>query len=878
MRLKPGDCVSSGRYRYTVVRQVGEGGMSAIYLCQCSAPANSPDAGHWVLKEMTVSYRDRKDQENAVALFLREAQLLQQLKHKNLPRVLEQFILDRSGHQVVAGEHMGQDQASLRYYTVMEFVEGEDLGKMLLRNPQGFPEAKAVAWAIEIATVLYYLHIQKPPIIFRDLKPSNIMISRGQVKLIDFGIARRFDAFKKKDTVRIGSPGYAPPEQYSGQTNARSDIYALGVTLHQLLTGRDPSETQTPFKLPSVRSLTPSVSPATEAIVLRATELDPQARFKTALEMKKALQGILGVQSQPLQALPSAAASTAAPSAPLAPPSAAARAEATSGAPPTGAPSSANRGGNPYARAAAPSAGGSSAPSAPPTRGVRPADASRAAAPSVRTTPAAPSGAPPQGPTVGTAHVPTPAASSTAGGPKPPPAQPVRPGRRARLLAVLFFALAVLATLRPEALTDLLFWLHPPTAPLPSPVGMTSSPSSSPSVSPTPEKREPSLVEQALRLLEEGQVSAALDALEYLRSLEPGDPFTLVAWNNALVRAQADDGVPSETIQAVFADDEAGVAWLRGVALAQQFANAQGGVQDRRVRIAPVAVDLRAPRFDALVEAAQSRKAVAVLVDLPQSFLPAVQAAYATTRLQVLTTGVRDGDAVEATGPSQSRLVSALTAAVSVTKPKKVMIVSAGASSRQIMAVQSALEALRPAPVVTVPNDDADVAKTVAAVRPAVVVLLGDAHGLDRAAARLGALPAQTLVLTGPQVTGVDGGAVGALARAGRLRVVTPFSPDAPSAAQMRFAMRYRRVFARTAPPTLATAQGYEMLNGLLARLDAPDVQWTVEGVRAAVTGATDRLPVFGGTSIGAAEQTGAPWVLVRYKDGLPYVAREVKP
>lgn len=908
MRLNPGESVSSSRYRYTVVRQIGEGGMSAIYLCQCSAPAGSPDAGHWVLKEMTVSYRDRKDQDNAVALFLREAQLLQQLRHKNLPRVLEQFVLDRNGRVLAAADHANQDQSSLKYYTVMEFVEGEDLGKMLLRNPQGFPEARAVAWAVEIATVLYYLHSQKPPIIFRDLKPSNIMISRGQVKLIDFGIARRFDAFKKKDTVRIGSPGYAPPEQYSGQTNARSDIYALGVTLHQLLTGRDPSETQTPFKLPSVRALASAVSPATEAIVMRATELDPQARFKTALDMKRALQAVLGVQSQPLAALPSPAS----PTPPHAPPSMSSQTAARplAGAPPSGgipprigppssgipvagisAPTSAGstRATNPYARPSDVVAGTSPSPFTPLAPSAQ--GASRAASPPSTVRPpardgGAPSVPPPTQVAVQAAKpgTSTPPAAPPAGGSIQP--QPVvGKGRRflSRLLVVVLAALAMLAVQHREDLLPLLQWLQPSPSPLQTPGAMASptpAASATPFPTPTPVVKVPTVTERAMILLDEGKVEAALDALEEARAAEPSNGLALIGYSNALVRAQSRDGLPADPIQAVYVDDATGNAWLRGLALAQRDVNARGGVQGHRVVIVPVAVD--PARLDArtLVDVAQDRKVVAVLLDLPDALLPPVTAAYGGTHLLVLASAAQANGRPEAVGPSADGIARAMAKAIAPIKPKRVLAFR-GPGAEGADTLERAVSALRPAVTVTVhPYDDqTDPSNAVASAHPNLIVFLGDARALESFAAQMQGKAPKAPVLVGPE-GGVEAtvGAIGDLARSGRLLVVTPYCPEARDLDQTRFAMQYRRAFAVPAEPGFAAAEGFELLSALLTSLDEPNVQWTVDGVRQAVSGRRTSVSTFSGVRLGPSPAARAQWAVLRFKNGQPTVAREVTP
>ncbi len=267
--FQPGTLIDN---RYRVERLLGQGGMSNIYVCQDTRLGGTQHA----VKEMTARYSNPEEQAAALNHFHREANLLARLRHPSLPTVTDYF------------------QFQGRYYLVMEYVKGEDLGRMLARVGGPLPERQVAEWGSEIATVLYYLHCQKPdPIIFRDVKPSNIMIDGSKVKLIDFGIARHFNPSKKGDTMRIGSPGYAPPEQYSGQSDPRSDIYALGVTLHQALTGRDPTQTQTPFQLPPVRSLNPQVSEGMARILNRATQMLPENRYQDMLEMKRDLRGVV---------------------------------------------------------------------------------------------------------------------------------------------------------------------------------------------------------------------------------------------------------------------------------------------------------------------------------------------------------------------------------------------------------------------------------------------------------------------------------------------------------------------------------------------------------------------------------------------------------
>ena len=265
--------------RYQVVRLVGQGGMSNLYLAYDRKYSNATV----VVKEMTASYADPKEQQMAVDLFHREAKLLASLNHRHIPKVFDYF------------------QFAGKYYLSMEYIDGVDLAVKLENKKGPLEEKKVLEWGMQIAQVLFYLHKHEPPIVFRDVKPSNIMMSSQGVKLIDFGIARHFDQAKKGDTMRIGSPGYAPPEQYAAQTDPRSDIYALGVTLHHALTGRDPTTTSTPFLVPPARSLNPKLSEATEAVLTRATQLDPADRYQSALEFKKDLQKVLTRGSQATQ-------------------------------------------------------------------------------------------------------------------------------------------------------------------------------------------------------------------------------------------------------------------------------------------------------------------------------------------------------------------------------------------------------------------------------------------------------------------------------------------------------------------------------------------------------------------------------------------------
>ncbi len=269
--LAPGTFLQS---RYRIVRTLGVGGMGAVYLAQDMRLANRPVAVKELIPDPSAS---PAEQAQAQQQFQWEASTLASLDHPNLPRV--------SDHFTEGGKH----------YLVMDYVDGETLEDIINRTP-GFPlESQVLNWAMQLCDVLTYLHSRQPPVIFRDLKPGNIMIDRsGTVKLIDFGIARLFKPGKTTDTLKMGTMGYAPPEQYAGrgQTDVRSDIYSLGATLHHLLTRRDPTQ-HPPFSFNTTppRSLNPAVSPHVEATIMKALAHDRAQRFQTASEMKQSLLG-----------------------------------------------------------------------------------------------------------------------------------------------------------------------------------------------------------------------------------------------------------------------------------------------------------------------------------------------------------------------------------------------------------------------------------------------------------------------------------------------------------------------------------------------------------------------------------------------------------
>ena len=231
--LAPGTVLQG---RYSIDRLLGGGGMGMVYLAHDQRLANRPCA----IKEMVDHFIDQAQRIEANDYFAREADTLAQLKHQAIPAITDRFELAN------------------RHYLVMEYVEGRNLEEELAARGEPLPEGLVIDIARQLCDVLAYLHGLQPPIVYRDMKPSNVMLNaNGRVVLVDFGIARLFKAARKG--TMIGTLGFAPPEQYQGQVDPRSDIYSLGATLHYVLTGRDP-EKFPPFSFPPVRDLRPGVS------------------------------------------------------------------------------------------------------------------------------------------------------------------------------------------------------------------------------------------------------------------------------------------------------------------------------------------------------------------------------------------------------------------------------------------------------------------------------------------------------------------------------------------------------------------------------------------------------------------------------------------
>jgi serine/threonine protein kinase len=257
--------------RYRILRQIGGGGMGVVYLAEDNRLASRRCA----IKEMSPAQLAPQDRAWAIPAFQREAQILARLSHPGLTAVTDFF--PEGGN----------------WYLVMDYVEGETLKDRLARAPGGrMPLDEALNITRQLCNVLGYLHGQSPPVVFRDLKPGNVMITRrGELKLIDFGIARFFKRGQSQDTVNLGTPGYAAPEQYGGrgQSDPRADVYSLGALLLQMATGYDPAAADTPFPLPAPGDLMRGLPAHVEEVISCATRVQPALRYPSVEEMRQAL-------------------------------------------------------------------------------------------------------------------------------------------------------------------------------------------------------------------------------------------------------------------------------------------------------------------------------------------------------------------------------------------------------------------------------------------------------------------------------------------------------------------------------------------------------------------------------------------------------------
>jgi serine/threonine protein kinase/ABC-type branched-subunit amino acid transport system substrate-binding protein len=260
--------------RYVVNRVLGQGGMGAAFLANDTRLDSKPI----VIKELVSDSSNAMQFEDEVRNFKREVATVAHLDHPLVPNVTDHF------------------EEGARYYMVQEYVEGENLEDRLGRLQQPLKERDVLLCASEVLDILDYLSQQTPPIVHRDIKPANIIIGAKdrRAHLVDFGIARADEARNamRKQTSALGTPGYAPPEQYQGNADPRSDLYALAATMHHLLTNRDPRN-HAPFIYPPARALNPQLSSNIERILTRALNNDMSQRYQSAAMMKQDIDDTL---------------------------------------------------------------------------------------------------------------------------------------------------------------------------------------------------------------------------------------------------------------------------------------------------------------------------------------------------------------------------------------------------------------------------------------------------------------------------------------------------------------------------------------------------------------------------------------------------------
>ena len=250
--------------KYRVLRKCGQGGMSVVYMA-INERANKT----WAIKEIRKD--GTQDYEVVKQGLIVETDLLKRLNHPHLPSIVD--VIDGDGSFLI----------------VMDFIEGNTLSD-ILKESGAQSQENVIDWAKQLCDVLGYLHSRNPAIIYRDMKPSNVMLKPdGNVVLFDFGTAREYKSQNLEDTVCLGTRGYAAPEQYGGhgQTDARTDIYCLGATMYHLLTGHNPGEP--PYEMYPIRHWNPALSAGLEAIILKCTQKNPIDRYQSCAELLYAL-------------------------------------------------------------------------------------------------------------------------------------------------------------------------------------------------------------------------------------------------------------------------------------------------------------------------------------------------------------------------------------------------------------------------------------------------------------------------------------------------------------------------------------------------------------------------------------------------------------
>lgn len=251
--------------KYEILKKIGQGGMSIVYVAMDTRLNKQ-----WAVKE--IKQNPKQDTRTLLKGLQMEANILKMVDHPVLPRIVD--IINYNG----------------TVFVVMDYIEGRPLSEVLkLEGAQ--PQEKVIEWAKDLCSALDYLHSMNPPIIYRDMKPSNIMLKPdGKVKMIDFGTAKEFDVESLADTTALGTRGYAAPEQFGDargrgihKTDARTDIYSLGATLYHVLTGKNPSEP--PYVIKPIRDWDPSLSSGLEKIINKCTMPNPEDRYQSCTEL-----------------------------------------------------------------------------------------------------------------------------------------------------------------------------------------------------------------------------------------------------------------------------------------------------------------------------------------------------------------------------------------------------------------------------------------------------------------------------------------------------------------------------------------------------------------------------------------------------------------
>ncbi len=252
--------------KYEILKKIGQGGMSVVYLAMDKRLNKQ-----WAVKELQ-KHATNANNEVIIQSAIAEANMIKKLDHPALPRIVD--IIEED--EVI--------------YVVMDYIEGETL-EYVVNNQGAQSQELVIDWAKQLTEVLYYLHTRKPPIIYRDMKPGNVMLKPdGNIKVIDFGIAREYKELNLNDTTYLGTRGYAAPEQFGGkgQTDARTDIYCLGMTLYHLITGQNPTEP--PYEIYPIRHWNPTLSGGLENIIQKCIQLNPEDRYQSCAELLYALE------------------------------------------------------------------------------------------------------------------------------------------------------------------------------------------------------------------------------------------------------------------------------------------------------------------------------------------------------------------------------------------------------------------------------------------------------------------------------------------------------------------------------------------------------------------------------------------------------------